>query len=215
MPPPRLLSGGGWYSSLRLLQNVAEPQRGACHRPHLCAELALGRGRDGGESQRQDEQISGDVLFNAAALPADVLSHHGHRKCGTRIEHRREDKVYVSKHSRRDGEGRGVSGLLPSSRWHIGKHRPGRRETEGGEFSFRVKRRVEWRISDTRKVRRRRRFRWTAQKNARVQEHELHRPRQGDAEDLRKHRLSYHRIAGEARKTTLCDGGGDKLRFAQ
>ena len=96
-------------------------------------------------------------FFNAAALPADAVSHHRRGKRGARIEQRKEDRTHVSKHQGREGDGRGVSGLLPPSRWHLGKNRDGRRETERGKYSVWEKRRVEWRKSDARKKRRRRR----------------------------------------------------------
>ena len=93
---------------------------------------------------------------NAAALPADAVSHHRRGKHGARIEQRREDRTHVSKHQSREGDRRGVSGLLPS-RWHLGKNRAGRRETERGKYPVWEKRRVEWRKSEARKKRRRRR----------------------------------------------------------
>ena len=72
----------------------------------------------------------------------------------------------MSKHQSREGDGRGVSGLLPPSRWHLGKNRAGRRETERrAKYSVWEKRRVEGRKSDARKKRRRRRrIRRAAQK---------------------------------------------------
>ena len=70
----------------------------------------------------------------------------------------------MSKHQSREGDGRGVSGLLPPSRWHLGKNRAGRRETERGKHSDWQKRRVEGRKSDARKKRRRRTIRRDAQK---------------------------------------------------
>ena len=94
------------------------------------------------------------------ALPADAVSHHRRGKRGARIEQRREDRTHVSKHQSRKGDGRGVSGLLPPSRWHLGKYRAGRR----GKYSVWEKGRVEGRKSDARKKRRRRRFRRAAQK---------------------------------------------------
>ena len=63
----------------------------------------------------------------------------------------------MSKHQSREGDGRGVSGLLPPSRWHLGKNRAGRRETERGKYSVWGKQRVERRKSEARKKRRRRR----------------------------------------------------------
>ena len=96
-------------------------------------------------------------FFNAEALPADAVPHHRRGKHGARIEQRREDRTHVSKHQSREGDGRGVSGLLPPSRWHLGKNRAGRRETERGKHSVWEKRRVEWRKSEARKKRRRRR----------------------------------------------------------
>ena len=54
---------------------------------------------------------------------------------------------------------------LPPSRWHFGKNRAGRRETEIGKFSFSEKRRVEERKSGAwKKRRRRRRIRRAARK---------------------------------------------------
>ena len=50
-----------------------------------------------------------------------------------------------------------MSGLPPLSRWHLGKKRAGRRETERGKYSEWEKRRVEWRKSEALKKRRRRR----------------------------------------------------------
>ena len=67
-------------------------------------------------------------FFNAAALPADAVSHHRRGKHGVRIEQRREDRTHVSKQQSREGDGRGVSGLLPPSRWHLGKNRDGPRK---------------------------------------------------------------------------------------
>ena len=64
-------------------------------------------------------------FFIAAALPADAVSHHRRGKRGARIEQRREDRTHVSKHQIRERDGRGVSGLLPHSRWHLGKNRAG------------------------------------------------------------------------------------------
>ena len=64
-------------------------------------------------------------FLNAAALPADAVSHHRRGKRGARIEQRREDRTHVSKHQSREGDGRHVSGLLPPSRWHLGKIRAG------------------------------------------------------------------------------------------
>ena len=55
-------------------------------------------------------------FFTAAALPADAVSHHRRRMREARIEQRREDRTHVSKHQSREGDGRGVSGLLPPSR---------------------------------------------------------------------------------------------------
>ena len=74
-------------------------------------------------------------FFNAAALPAGAVSHHRRGKRGARIEQRREDRTHVSKHQSREGDGRGVPGLLPPSRRHLGKNRAGRRETERGKYS--------------------------------------------------------------------------------
>ena len=104
-------------------------------------------------------------FFYAAALPADAVSHHHLGKRGARIEQRRKGQTHVGKHQSRGGDGRGVSGLLPPSRWHLGKNWDGRRETENGKYSVWEKRRVEGRKSDARKKRRRRRrFRRAAQK---------------------------------------------------
>ena len=50
-----------------------------------------------------------------------------------------------------------MSGLLPRSRWHLGKNWAWRRETERGKYSVCEKRREEGRKSDARKKRRRRR----------------------------------------------------------
>ena len=98
-------------------------------------------------------------------MPADAVSNHRRGKCGARIEQRREDRTHVSKHQSREGDGRGVSGLLPPSSWHWGKNRAGRRETERGKYFGWKKRRVEWRKSDARKKRRgRRRIRTAAHK---------------------------------------------------
>ena len=96
-------------------------------------------------------------FFYAAALPADAVSHHRRGKRGARMEQRRKDRTHVSKPQSQEGNGRGVSGLLPPSRWHLGKNRAGRRETERGKYSVWEKRRVEWRKSEARKKRRRRR----------------------------------------------------------
>ena len=87
-------------------------------------------------------------FFNAVALPADAVSHHRRGKRGACIEQRREDRIHVSKRQSREGDGRGVSGLLPPSRWYLGKNRAGRRETERGKYSLWGKRRVEWRKWD-------------------------------------------------------------------
>ena len=87
------------------------------------------------------------------------MSHHRRGKHDARIEQRREDQTHVSKNQSREGDGRGVSGLLPPSRLHLGKNRAGRRETERGKYSVREKRRVKWRKSEARKERRRRRRR--------------------------------------------------------
>ena len=80
-------------------------------------------------------------VFTAAALPADSVSHHRRGKRGARIEQRREDRTHVSEHRIREGDGRGVSGLLPPSRWHLGKNRAWR--DAGGEILSLGKRRVE------------------------------------------------------------------------
>ena len=125
-------------------------------RPYSCAELALGYGLAGGDSQRQGEKNPRGI-FNATALPADAVSHHRRGKHGARIEQRKEDRTHVSKHQSREGDGRGVSGLLPPSRWHLGKNRAGQRETERGKYPVWEKRRVEGRKSEARKERRRRR----------------------------------------------------------
>ena len=90
-------------------------------------------------------------------MPADAVSHHRRGKRGARIEQRREDRTHVSKHKNPEGDGRGVSRLLPPSRWHVGKARAGRRKTERGKSSVWEKRRVEGRKSDARKKRRKRR----------------------------------------------------------
>ena len=96
-------------------------------------------------------------VSNAAALPADAVSHHRRGKHGARIERMKEDRTHVIKHQSREGDGRGVSGLLPPSRWHLGKNRAGRKETERGKYSVWEKRKVEWMNSEARKKRRRRR----------------------------------------------------------
>ena len=71
----------------------------------------------------------------------------------------------MSKHQSRKGDGSGVSGLVPPSRWLLGKNRAGRRETERGKYSVWAKRRVEGTKSDAWKKRmRRRRIRRAAQK---------------------------------------------------
>ena len=102
--------------------------------------------------------------FNAAALPADAVSHHRRGKRGVRIEQRREDRTHVSKQQSREADGRGVSGLLPPSRWHLGKNRVERRETEKVKYSVWEKRRVEGRKSNGREKRRQTRIRRAAQK---------------------------------------------------
>ena len=96
-------------------------------------------------------------FFNAAALPADAVSHHRRGKRGVRIEQRRKDQSHVSEHQNWEGDGRDVSGLLPLSRWHLGKNPDRRRETERGKYSVWEKRRVELRKADAGKKRRRRR----------------------------------------------------------
>ena len=96
-------------------------------------------------------------FFNAAASPADAVSHHRREKRGASMEQRREDGTHVTKRQSREGDGRGVSGLLAPSRWHLGKNRAVRRETERGKYSVWEKRRVEWRKLEARKKRRRRR----------------------------------------------------------
>ena len=73
--------------------------------------------------------------FYTAALPADAVSHHRRGKHGARIEQRGENQTYVDNHHRREGHGRGISELLPLSRWHLGKNRAVRRETERGKYS--------------------------------------------------------------------------------
>ena len=103
-------------------------------------------------------------FFNAADLPADALSRHHRGKRGARVEQRREDRTHVSKHQSREEDGRGVSGLLPPSRWHLGKNQAGRREAKRGKYSVLEQRRVEGRKSDARKKRRHRRIRRAAQK---------------------------------------------------
>ena len=90
-------------------------------------------------------------FFNAAALPADAVSHHRRGMRGARIEQRREDRTHVSENQSREGDARGVSRLLPPSRWHLGKNRAGRRETKRGKYSVWEKRRVQGRKSDARK----------------------------------------------------------------
>ena len=40
-------------------------------------------------------------FFNAAALPANAVSHHHRGKHGARIEQRREDRTHVSNHQSR------------------------------------------------------------------------------------------------------------------
>ena len=103
-------------------------------------------------------------FVNAAALPTDAVSRHRRGKREVRIEHRKEDRSHASKHQSREGGGRGVSGLLPPSRRHLGNNRAGRRETERGKYSVWEKRRVEGRKLDARKKRRRhRRIRRAAQ----------------------------------------------------
>ena len=103
-------------------------------------------------------------FFNAAALPADAVSHHRRGKHGARIEQRRDDRTHVSKHQSREGDGRGVSELLAASRWHLGRNRAGRRETEKGKYSIWEKRRVEWKKSEAGKKGRCRRIRRAAHK---------------------------------------------------
>ena len=63
----------------------------------------------------------------------------------------------MSKHQSREGDGCGVSGLLPPSRWHLCKSWAGRRETKWGKYSACEKRTVECGKSDAQKKRRRRR----------------------------------------------------------
>ena len=77
-------------------------------------------------------------VFNAAGLPADAMSRYHRGKRGARIEQRREDRTQVSKHQNREGDRRGVSGLLPPSRWHLGKYRAGRREIGRGKYSKKI-----------------------------------------------------------------------------
>ena len=85
-------------------------------RPYSCAELALGYGRAGGDSQRQGKNVPrGLLLRSSLACGRSVASPP--RKRAARIEQRREDRTHVSKHQSREGDGRGVSGLLPSSHW--------------------------------------------------------------------------------------------------
>ena len=86
-------------------------------------------------------KIIADVFYTAA-LPADAVSHHHRGKHGARIKQRRDNRTHVNKHQSREGHGRGVSELLPISRWHLGKNRAGRRETERGKYSVWEKRRV-------------------------------------------------------------------------
>ena len=103
----------------------------------------LGYGRAGIVIKPQGKKILAE-FFNAAAFPADAVSHHLRGKHGARIEQRREDLTHVvSEHQSREGDGRGVSGMLPPSRWHLGKNRAGRRETERGKYSVWEKRKVE------------------------------------------------------------------------
>ena len=126
-------------------------------RPYSCAELALGHGRAGGDSQRQGKKFLADCFY-AAALPADAVSHHRREKHAARIEQRREDRTHVSKHQSREGDGRRMSGLLPSSHWQESGWAKGDGEggiaclgkTEGGR--------------DARKKTRRRRIRRAAHK---------------------------------------------------
>ena len=80
---------------------------------------------------------------NAAALPADAVSHNRRGKSGARIEKRRQDRTHMSEHQSREGDGRSVSGLLPPSRWQIGKNRGKRREAERGKYSVWENRRVK------------------------------------------------------------------------
>ena len=178
-------------------------------RPYSCAELALGYGRAGGDSQRQGKKVSRG-FFNAAAVPADAVSHRRRGKRGARIEQRREDRTHVSKHQSREGDGCGVSGLLPPSRWHLGKNRAGRRERRGGNTLSGIN--GGWK-GGKRKLGRRGDaggFEGVLRKSAQVQGlgreqgnsswvrtafahllqgHERHRPRRGDTEDLRGRRL--------------------------
>ena len=152
----------GWCSGLRLPQNVPGPLRGGGGAgPCSCVELALGYGQAGGDSQRKGKKFLAEC-FNAAAVLADAVSHHRRGKREARIEQRREDQTHVSTHQSRERDGRGVSGLLPPPRWHLGKNRAGRRETDRGKDAAWAKRRVEWRKSDAQKKRRRRRIRTAA-----------------------------------------------------
>ena len=105
----------------------------------------------------------GATMRKAAFLRANLLVLPVPRGGGIRIEQRREDRTYVSRHRSREGDGRGVSGLLPPSRWQLGKNRAARRETERGKYSVWEKRRVDGRKSDARK-KRHRRIRRAAQK---------------------------------------------------
>ena len=58
--------------------------------------------------------------------------------------------MFVGKYQNPGGDGRGVSGLLPPSRWHVRKNQAGRREAEKREYSVSEKWRVEGRKSDAR-----------------------------------------------------------------
>ena len=80
-------------------------------------------------------------FFNAAALPADAVSHHRLGKRGARIEQKREDQTHVSKHQSRERDGRvGTAAPFMLALWHEPGWAKGDeegeifclRETEGG-----------------------------------------------------------------------------------
>ena len=94
-----------------------------------------------------------------------LLAFHCHRFHGKYLFFAAGFSGTTREESSREGDGRGVSGLLPPSRSHLRKNRGGRRETEWGKYSVGEKRRVEGTESDARKKRRRRkRFRRAARK---------------------------------------------------
>ena len=104
-------------------------------------------------------------FLDPGAFRADAVSHHRRRKRGVCIEQKTRGSNHVSKNQSRERDGRGVSGLLPPSGWHLCKNRAGRRKTERGKYSVWETRRVEERKSDAWKKRRRRRtIRRSAQK---------------------------------------------------